>query len=532
MSNTTANVAKIQDVKDGEMQQVSVGKTKILLVNIDGQIKAFGSNCTHYGAPLAEGIISGDRIVCPWHNACFSTKTGELQQPPGLDNLPEYEVSINGENVMVSIPEETPFECTPPMAKHDPAVDSRVFVILGTGVAGLNAAETLRKEGFQGRVVMITASEKLPYDRTMLSKAYLQGETSENALPLRSEEFYQEHDIEILSNTRVTRVDAKTKSIPLTDSQTIEYDALLLATGCKAAKLDVPGAELENIFTLRDHQDAEKIVDAAENAKNAVIIGSSFIGMETAASLTQAGLAVAVISPESVPFEKILGTEIGEMFRKKHEDKGVCFQFGTKATEFKGNGKVEAVVLEDGTTIDTDLVIVGIGVQPATDYLEGIELNSEDNSIPTNKFLQAGDGLYAAGDIASFPYWKTGKSTRIEHWRLAAQHGRIAAHNMLGNSVPFVGIPFFWSGQFDLKLRYVGHAEEWDEIIFDGNLSEEKFIAYYIKDDRVLAAAGCNRDQEIAAISELMRLDRMPTVDKLRQGKIFQINNGKIVMND
>lgn len=532
MSYTTATVAKIHDLKDGEMQQVSVGKTNIVLAKIDGQFKAFGGNCTHYGAPLAQGIISGDRIVCPWHNACFSTKTGELQEPPGLDNLPQYEVSIHAEDVMVSIPEEsTPFECTPPMTKHDPQVDSRVFVIIGTGVAGLNAAEIMRKSGFQGRLVMISASDKLPYDRTMLSKSYLQGEKSENALPLRSEEFYKNQDIEMIANTKITRVDTKNKTIPLPGG-TMKYDALLLATGCQAMKLDVPGADLENVFTLRDYQDSENIIAAAENAEKAVIIGSSFIGMETAASLAQTGLAVAVISPESVPFEKILGREIGQMFRQKHEDNGVCFQFGMKATEFKGNGKVEAVVLEDGTTIDTDLVIVGIGVKPATDYLEGVEVNSEDGSISTNEYLQVADGLYAAGDIARFPYWKTGKDTRIEHWRLAAQHGRIAGYNMLGNSVPFVGVPFFWSGQFDLKLRYVGHAEEWDEIIVDGDLSTEKFIVYYIQDNEVLAAAGCNRDQEMAAISELMRLDQLPAVDRLRQGQVFQIHNGKIVLND
>ncbi|MGL5079484.1 MAG: NAD(P)/FAD-dependent oxidoreductase, partial [Waterburya sp.] len=297
----------------------------------------------------------------------------------------------------------------------------------------------------------------------------------------------------------------------------IEYDSLLLATGGKARKLNIPGSDLEGIYTIRQPEDANFVLNAVKNAKQALIIGSSFIGMEAAASLNQQGLEVTVVSPDDVPFKKILGDKLGKMFQKAHEQKGVTFKFGTKATKFTGDGKVKSAVLDNDEIIATDLVIVGIGVEPNTSYLEGIELNEKDHSIPVNEYLQTEiPDIYAAGDIARFPYTPMKDSTRIEHWRLAAQHGRIAAENMLnkGNSAPTVDnlVPFFWSEQYNLKLRYVGHAEQWDEIHIDGDLDLDKpeFLAFYLQNNRVMAVVGINRDRDIAAISELMRLQKMP----------------------
>ncbi|MGB3692158.1 MAG: FAD-dependent oxidoreductase [Spirulinaceae cyanobacterium] len=505
MSSISAVVAQVSDLQEGEMQEVSVEKTKVLLARVEGKFFATGANCTHYGAKLINGVLKGDRLVCPWHNACFGVKSGEMLEPPGLDDLPAYKVEIKGDDVVVTVPENAPQQCVPEMASYDADADSRVFIILGAGVAGINAAETLRKAGFLGKVVMLTAEDELPYDRTMLSKKYLQEKSDDNSLPLRSQQFYQEHDIEVLTNHRVKEVDATQKQITFSDNSTMNYDALLLATGCKARKLDIPGFDLANVFTLHNHEDAQQIVAAAKKASQAVVIGSSFIGMEVAASLRKQDLAVTVISPDAVPFASILGEEIGQIFRQVHEKNGVVFHKETKATKFVGNSKVEEVILKDSTSLPADLVVVGVGVEPATSYLKGVELNEKDHSIPTNEYLQVKEGLYAAGDIARFPYWQTEKPTRIEHWRLAAQHGRIAAYNMAGKEVKFKGIPFFWTGQYNLKLRYAGHATSWDEVIIEGNLEEQEFIAYYIKDQQVLAVAGCNQDQEIAAITELMR---------------------------
>ncbi|MGL5944217.1 MAG: FAD-dependent oxidoreductase [Waterburya sp.] len=510
-------VAKVDELQNGQMQQITVGDSQILLAKIDNKFYATGAFCTHYGAPLEKGILCGETIVCPWHNACFNAIAGQQQEPPGLNSLSTFPTRVEGEQVLVKLPDEIPQQRTLLMSRSVPKVDNRIYVVLGAGAAGTAAVERLRQKGFQGRILLISAEEKLPYDRTKLSKKYLQGQVEEDSLPVRSCEFYEQHGIELRFGKAVTQVDAINKSITFEDGFRIEYDSLLLATGGKARKLDVRGSDLEGIYTIRQPEDANLVLNAVKNAKQALIIGSSFIGMEAAASLNQQGLKVTVVSPDDVPFKKILGDQLGKIFQKAHEQKGITFKFGTKATKFTGDGKVKSAVLDNGETIATDLVIVGIGVEPNTSYLEGIELNKKDHSIPVNEYLQTEiPDTYAAGDIARFPYAPVKDSTRIEHWRLAAQHGRIAAENMLnnGNSALTVDniVPFFWSEQYHLKLRYVGHAEQWHEIYIDGDLDLDKpeFLAFYLQNNRVMAVAGINRDRDIAAISELMRLQKMP----------------------
>lgn len=499
------------------MCQVCAGDREILLARVGDKFYATGAHCTHYGAPLAKGILSGDRIVCPWHNACFNVATGEQQEPPALDDLPSFPVRIEGDDVWVEIPEDARDRCLPKMAEYTPKADSRTFVILGAGAAGSVAAETLRQQGFQGRIILLDRAARLPYDRPQLSKQYLQGKASEDALPLRSCEFYQKHNIELCFKQTVVGVDATAQTLTFDNDSTLHYDALLVATGGIPRKLKVSGANLANILTLRQVEDADRIIDAAKGAKRVVAIGSSFISMEAAASLTQRGLAVTVISPEAVPFEKVLGKELGQMFQKLHEKNGVSFRLGTKVTRFEGTDAVEAAILETGERIPCDLALIGIGVRPATKFLQGIKLLQKDGSVPVNEYLQAAAGLYAAGDIARFPDAATGQPTRIEHWRLAEQHGRIAARNMLGQQVKFAGVPFFWTGQFDVKLRYAGRAQAWDEIIFQGNPDDWEFLAFYVRGDRVLAVAGCGRDRDMAAITELMRRQQMPSPDALRE---------------
>ena len=520
MKHLEAAVAHVNDLQDGEKRQVSVGETDVLLVRLAGKYYAVGAHCTHYQAPLAEGVLSGNHIVCPWHNAYFNITTGDQQEPPGLDSLECYQVRIEGEQVIVSVPENASGRRLPSMAQYNSEIDRRTFVILGAGAAGTHAAETLRVAGYQGRIVMVTQDDRLPYDRTWLSKDYFIGKVSKEQMPLRSPAFYKDHQIEVLLNKQAVGVDATAKTITFADGDTLNYDALLLATGGKPRKMDVPGNDLQNIFTLRSFDDTEKILAAARQSKRTVVIGSSFIGMETAAGLTQQGLEVTVVSPSSLPFKKILGEEIGKVFQQVHAENGVTFKMGSKVTQFEGNGKVEAVILDNGDRISADLVVVGIGVQPATEFLQGVELHPKDQSVQVDEYLQAADGLYAAGDIARFPDWHTGEHIRVEHWRLAAQQGRIAAYNMAGHSVKYRGVPVFWTMQFQFPLRYVGHAEQWDEIIFNGDLQQRQFIAFYVKDNQVLAAASSQRDTETAAISELLRLNQMPSKDALRDPSV------------
>ena len=532
MNYKNIRVANIKDLKKGEMRQFSVEDNEILLARVEDGFFATAAHCTHYGAPLEKGILNGERVVCPWHNACFGMKTGKLEEPPALDALPHFPVKIEGKDLVVQLPAEIPSQCTPQMAKYNPEADTRTFVILGAGAAGSAAAETLRQAGFEGRVIMLTREDILPYDRTALSKKYLQNDSAKDSLVLRSWEFYSEWDIEVYCHKSVAKVEAANKTIIFEDNTTLEYDALLVATGSKPRNLKVPGANLDNIFTLRQPEDADKIIAAAENAKTAVVVGSSFIGMEAASSLRERDIEVTVVAPGTVPFEKILGGDIGATFRKLHEANGVSFRMGTKVKQFEGNGKVEVAVLENGESLNADLVIVGIGVEPVTEFLQGVELNEKDNSVNVDEYLQAADNIYAAGDIARFPYAATGEATRIEHWRLAQQHGRIAARNMMGEKIKFASIPFFWSGQFDVKLRYAGHAENWDDIIIQGNLDEQEFLAFYVKNNQVLAVAGSQHDKDITAITELMRLKQMPQASEVGKGKINwveKMNSGHLV---
>lgn len=517
MPNIEAVVAKVNDLQDGEMKQVSVGDTDVLLARIDGKFYAVGAYCSHYKAPLAEGVMLDDHVVCPWHNACFSLMTGDQQEPPGLNSLPRYQVRVEAEDVIISVPDSTPEHRIPFMAKYNPTVDSRTFVVLGAGAAGSAAVEVLRQAGFRGRIVMVTREDRLPYDRTWLSKDYFTGQVSKDELPLRPQDFYDEHNIEVFFNRQAVRVDAVAKTIDFADGS-MTYDSLLLATGGQPRFINVEGAGLQNVFTLRSFEDTECILATAKQASRAVVVGSSFIGMETASGLTQLGLQVTVVSP-TLPFKKILGEEIGQLFQQVHEEQGVSFRLGKKVAKLEGNSKVEAVVLDNGERIPVDLVVVGVGVQPATNFLEGVELHPDDQSVPVDAYLCAADGLYAAGDIARFP-GRTGEAIRVEHWRTAAQHGRIAAYNMAGQAVKFAGVPIFWTMQFKFPLRYVGHAEQWDEIIFDGDLQKREFMAFYVKDNQVLAAAASQRDTEMAAVSELMRVDKMPTPEELRSGSI------------
>ncbi|MFZ0391181.1 MAG: FAD-dependent oxidoreductase [Calditrichia bacterium] len=514
MNTREYEVADFNDLKDGEMKNVKVNEQEILLTRIDGKIYALGAHCTHYGAPLNKGVLSGDRIVCPWHHACFNARSGELEEPPALDALPHFEVTRKDDKIFVTLPQQIPHSRTPKMARNDPGRDDRVFVVLGAGAAGNMAAQTLREDGFNGKIIMITRENRLPYDRPNLSKDYLQGEAEEEWMPLRDKSFFEIHDIELRLGATVSGVDSKSRTVTFEDGSSLEYDKILLATGGTPQKLDVPGNDLENIFYLRTFDNADSIITAAEKAKRALVVGSGFIGMETAFSLKKRGLQVTVVTKEEIPFQSKLGSSLGKVFQKEHEKNGITFFTKSGVKEFTGNGKVEAVILENGKRLEADMVLLGLGVEPVTDYLKSLPLE-DDGSIKTNAYFRAAENLFAVGDIASFPLLEEGRLIRIEHWRTAEQHGRTAAHNMLGKDVKYTAVPFFWTNQFDLKLRYVGYASDWDEELVRGSLEKQDFIVFYLKDGKVLAAAGNNRNREMDAVSELMRLDKMPGRERL-----------------
>jgi len=504
-------VAKADELQDGEMRRVKAGETEVLLARVEGQFYAVGADCTHYGAPLERGLLHGTRLLCPWHHACFDLRGGSLLEPPALDALPCYKVRLEGDQIMVSTQSE------PTLQPVGTGEDSRRFVIVGGGAAGLMAALTLRQEGFAGQLVMVTPEADAPYDRPNLSKEYLQGKAPPEWLPLRGPEFYEENRVELMTGCRVRRLLPEVRTLEFEDGSFLTYDACLIATGGIPRTLQVPGAHLGGVFTLRSLGDSKALAATAERAKRAVVVGASFIGMETAASLRERGLEVTVVAPERVPFEKVLGERVGEMFRSLHEEKGVSFRLGAKVLEFAGDGGVREVLLESGERLKADLVVVGVGVRPATEFIADLPLD-ENRSVPVDAHLKAAEALYAAGDIARFPDPQTGEAIRVEHWRLALQHGKIAALNMLGQDVPYQGVPFFWTGQFGLQLRYVGHADSFDEVVYWGEPEARDFLAFYLQKGILKAASGLKRDKEMDVLEELLRLKSAPSAEVLRAG--------------
>jgi NADPH-dependent 2,4-dienoyl-CoA reductase/sulfur reductase-like enzyme len=339
---------------------------------------------------------------------------------------------------------------------------------------------------------MVTADDALPYDRPNLSKDYLAGNASEDWIPLRTPEFYNEHKIEVRLGTRATSIDTVERTIALADGSHIAFDALLLATGASPVHLDIPGADLPHVHYLRTLDDSRALIAKAKDAKRVVVIGASFIGLETAASLRARKLDVRVIGPQSRPLERVLGAELGDMVRAIHEKNGVVFHFGTTATAIDK----EAVTLKTGERIAADLVVAGIGVRPDVAIAQSAGL-TVDNGIIVDEYLQtSAPGIYAAGDIARWPDIHSGRPIRVEHWVVAERQGQTAAINILGGRQPFDAAPFFWSQHFDVTVSYVGHAEKWDKIEIDGDPAAHDCKVTYYQDGRKLAVATVSRDLE------------------------------------
>jgi NADPH-dependent 2,4-dienoyl-CoA reductase/sulfur reductase-like enzyme/nitrite reductase/ring-hydroxylating ferredoxin subunit len=502
-------------LQDGEMMKAEVQGTDILLLRTRGELRAYSLECPHEGAKLHKGLCSGGSIICPWHHARFSAETGDLEEPPGLDALERYEVRVEREKVIVKIPGDPSGLRVPACPAPEPHADSRCFVILGGGAAGGAAAEELRRSGFKGSVVLATAEDLPPYDRTELSKGVLEEDEPRDPRVFRSREFYAGCGIELRIHAAAVSVEPGKRLITFGGEETLSYDALLLATGGVPRRLEVPGAEQEGVFLLRSTGDARRIVEASGKGRRAVVIGGGFIGMEAAASLRKRGLQVTVVIRGRTPFEGALGAEVGAALQKIHESHGVHFRCEAGIERFLGGGRVEKVRLAGGEELDADLVVTGIGVRPATDFLRNLSL-MPDGGIKVDGAMRVDtmeDGsLFAAGDIAAFPDPVSRDPVRIEHWRTAEQQGRVAARNMAGGDDVFDRVPFFWSDQYDLNLGFAGFAPRWDQVILHGDPVEKDFMAYYIHEDgdRILGAAGAGRDRQMCAFAECLRLGRMP----------------------
>ena len=488
-------VARFADVPQDRGLQVEIGDCKIVLLRANGELRAFQGLCPHAGAPLAEGALCHGRLICPWHKAAYRAEDGGLCEPPSLDSLKRYPLEWRGDEVWVD-DQPLPDPHTPP------ADDPRTFVVVGAGAAGTACAAALREKGFGGRIVLVDGEPGAGYDRTVLSKFVLAGEMSSKEVPpLRDEAFYQAQRIERVQS-EVTSLNAPGKTLHLNNGGILRYDAAVLATGGAPNPLKLPGAELANVFVLRSKAQAEQIINAAQPGQRAVIIGDSFIALECASALREFGLDVTVLARHAIPFAKQFGEAVGKAIRALHEEHGVKFISEHEATQVLGEDKVEGVLLDNGLRLAADLILAGVGVHPATEPFDSLS-KEEDQSLRVDGGMRVSDGLWAIGDIATFPL--SGQPTRIEHWRLAQQHARIAASNMLGGEEHYLDVPFFWTYHFGKNYDYLGHAQEWDEVEFSGEPEQPPFIGLFAKDGIVVAAVACDEQRAMALLAERMK---------------------------
>jgi NADPH-dependent 2,4-dienoyl-CoA reductase/sulfur reductase-like enzyme/nitrite reductase/ring-hydroxylating ferredoxin subunit len=481
----------LDDVPDGSMVGGHVGDDAVLLARRGNEFFAIGSTCSHYGGSLAEGLVVGDTVRCPWHHARFSLRTGEAIGAPALNPMSCWRVDKRDAKVFVrektgSADQRRSDKVRPPSARPE-----RV-VIVGGGAAGFATAEMLRREGFGGSITMLSVDNAPPYDRPNCSKDYLAGNAPEEWMPLRPADYYTAQDIDLQLSTEVIEIDPKARQVTLAGGRGLPFDKLLLATGAEPIRLNIPGANQPHVQVLRSLADSRAIIVQAKEARRAVVLGASFIGLEVAAALRAREIEVHVVAPDRRPLERVLGREYGDVVREIHEEHGVVFHLEETATEIDRTN----VKLKGGATLPADLVVVGIGVRPQIQLAERAGLKI-DRGVVVNEYLETNaPGIFAAGDIARWPDQHTGDNLRIEHWVVAERQGQTVARNILGQRQRFSDVPFFWSQHYDIPINYIGHAEKWDNLEIEGDIKARDCLVRYRRNGKVLAVASIFRDLE------------------------------------
>jgi apoptosis-inducing factor 3 len=472
-----------RDLRDGSMISGQAGGEEVVLGRRGDEFFAIGAHCTHYGGPLAEGLIVGDTVRCPWHHACFSLRSGEALRAPALDPVPCWRVEQLGDKIFVREKLPTP---APKRGTQGPSS----VVIVGGGAAGLAAADMLRREGYDGPLTIASADASPPVDRPNLSKDYLAGTAQEEWVPLRPSDYYRDRRIDLLLHSRVSSLDTTKRRIVLESGKAIEFGALLLAPGADPVRLPIDGAADSQLHYLRTFADSKAIIARATSAKRVVVVGASFIGLEVAASLRTRGIFVDVVAPDRQPLERVMGAEVGLFIRKLHEAHGVTFHLAETVSGVDGR----TVTLAGGTHLEADFIVLGVGVRPSLALAEQAGL-AIDRGISVNEYLETSvAGIFAAGDVARWPDPHTGERIRVEHWVVAERQGQVAARNILGRREKFDAVPFFWSQHYDVAINYVGHAEKWDAIEIDGSLDARDCTVVYKKNGRPLATVTISRN--------------------------------------
>jgi len=528
MSAKTIAVLDYADLKDGQMKEVSFDSGKVLLSRLGDKVHATSAFCTHYGAPLVKGVLTVDgRVVCPWHGACFNICTGDIEDAPATAAIHSFQTHITDGKIYVTAdPANTIKEKlsrSPKLLSSGSEVGGAGVVIVGGGSGAFHATESLREHGYKAPITILSQETNAPIDRTKLSKALI---TDASKLEWRTPaDLKIKYGTTLRIGTTVTSVNTSTKTVTLENGkETIPYDTLILASGGVPRRLPIEGADLENVYTLRNVQDTQKIDSACQEGKHLVVLGSSFISMELVVAVSKRKLAsIHVVGMEEYPFELVLGKEVGAGLKKYHENQGVVFHSSTsvKAIRKEPSETLTKVELSSGEVLSADSVVMGVGVRPATEYLKasGWELE-KDGSVKVDELLRVPgrSGVYAIGDIATYPQLPGGPYRRIEHWNVAGNMGRAVGKTIAGSSQPFAKVPIFWSAQGQ-QLRYCGVGVGYDDIYVQGNPAELKFIAYYIQGGQVIAVASMQNDPVVSKASELLRLGLMPSVDAIKAGQ-------------
>ncbi|OWZ64959.1 hypothetical protein AYX14_02737 [Cryptococcus neoformans] len=532
----TKAVLPDNELKNGEKKAVDFGEGKVLLSKINGNVYATSAFCTHYGAPLEKGVLSHDgRLVCPWHGACFNVCSGDVEDAPGLDSLWSFSTNVKDGQIEVTASKK---EVTSKVGrivarkrtKDQVQVAEETVVIVGGGSGGIHTLESLRMNGFGGKIVLISAENYAPIDRTKMSKQLLD---DVGKLQWRTpDELRDSFGVDFHPGTNVTKVDFEAQTVTDSSGVVYNYNYLVLSPGGRPKKIPIPGADLKGVVTLRHVEDTKTINSFITKDSDVVLIGTSFISMEAASAVLKKGpKSVTLVGMDEVPFQGLLGKEFGSALMENMKEQGIKFHMNAqieKITASDSNpGHAGMLHIKGSDPIPANLVIMGTGVTPATSFLEGSVKLEKDGGVLVDEYLhlKGYKNVYAIGDIAHYIQYPDKFPRRVEHWNVASNHGREVAHNITHpeNPVSYTKVPIFWSS-IGKGLRYLGTGAGYDDMYVDGNFKEFKFAAYQAKGGKVTAVAAMQRDPIVSKASELMRLDLMPPLEEIKNGKdILQI---------
>jgi NADPH-dependent 2,4-dienoyl-CoA reductase/sulfur reductase-like enzyme/nitrite reductase/ring-hydroxylating ferredoxin subunit len=480
---------------------------QVILIRQGAEVFATGASCTHYHGPLAEGLVVGATVRCPWHHARFNIRTGEAEGAPALDPVPSFNVSRRGDIITVDGKKAVASQVACPL--KPPSI-----VIVGAGASGAACADMLRAKGYVGPITMAGDEEPGPVDRPNLSKDFLAGTAPEEWLPLRTPEYYKSIEVELAQDPAV-QIQPAERQVVLQSGRKLSYGSLLIATGAAPRSLSIEGANLPHVHTLRTLTDCKAIIARAAGSKTCAVIGSGFIGLEVAASLRARGLELSVIGQEAVPLAKVLGPELGRFIQGVHERHGVRFFLNSKTRAIRK----DHVELADGQSVTADMVIVGVGVEPRTSLARAAGLQVDNGIVVGDKLQTSAQDIFAAGDVARYVDFVSGEPARIEHWVVAERQGQAVARSMLGLDGQFHQTPFFWSQHHDVTISYTGHAATWDNCEIKGNLEKNDACAVYRSKGKVLAIATINRDLLGLRVEAAMEQGDFAAVDSILQNQ-------------